>query len=240
MVQDLEPDHRNTTILDFIIQGLIIIILCLPSISGQEILFQKSSLRQHLFLINPFMLSRFPLKNLVLLEPERNLLFGALNAVRSVTHISPHIDGIIAADSTWCWRKWVCGAEKSYGMLVSLRYNEIIKLIIPRPVLTASRPCQTIAQIGPLFISERRSVKILRKHPCKTYTWRGLGRMASKKDLHSASQDEPGLALSTWWRQVCNWRVVSAKLSGNILKYKPSGFESRDNWTNKSTLWWTC
>jgi len=49
--------------------------------------------------------------NLVLVEPQFNLLFGALNAVRPVADIPSNVDGIVEADSTWSSGERVCGAE---------------------------------------------------------------------------------------------------------------------------------
>ena len=52
------------------------------------------------FLVDPVKLSRLPALDLLLAEPQSNLLLGALNAVGAVANVAADIDGKIAANGT--------------------------------------------------------------------------------------------------------------------------------------------
>lgn len=95
--------------------------------------------------------------NLALLEPESNFLLGVLNAIGAVADVAADVDGKVAADGAWLGGKRVGGTEKSWRQDCEMGRGEVTGELreeyVPRPVLTASRPSQTIAQIGPLPIS---------------------------------------------------------------------------------------
>lgn len=100
------------------------------------------------------MLGGGPGLDLALVEPESNLLLGALNAVGAVADVAANINGVVATDGARCRSQWVGGTEESYRerKLASFEQYQILKYVL-RPVLTASRPSQTIAQMGPLPMS---------------------------------------------------------------------------------------
>jgi hypothetical protein len=52
-------------------------------------------------LINPVELSWLPLVDLLLLEPERNLLLCVLDAVTAVADVAANVDGEVATDGAW-------------------------------------------------------------------------------------------------------------------------------------------
>jgi hypothetical protein len=89
--------------------------------------------------------------DLTLLEPESDLLLGVLDAVGAVADVAADIDGVVTTDGTWGGGEGVGGTEESWGRNVrgaGWRGRGVEGYVL-RPVLTASRPSQTIAQIGP-------------------------------------------------------------------------------------------
>jgi hypothetical protein len=78
-------------------------------------MLQQSALL--LLLVNPSFLGALPGDNLLLVEPQSNLLLSTLNAVRAVADITANIDSIVKADSTWCGSKWVGGTEDETASL---------------------------------------------------------------------------------------------------------------------------
>jgi hypothetical protein len=93
--------------------------------------------------------------DLALLEPESDLLLGILDAVGAVADIAADIDSVVTADGTWLGSEGVGCTEEDCHILVEV--DGMLEVgrgqDLPRPVLTASRPSQTIAQIGPLPMS---------------------------------------------------------------------------------------
>jgi hypothetical protein len=63
----------------------------LPNL-GKSLSVPKQS---YLFLIDPIVLSRLPLKDFTLLEPESNFFLGILDAVGAVADIAADIDGVV-------------------------------------------------------------------------------------------------------------------------------------------------
>jgi hypothetical protein len=105
-------------------------------------------------LVDPALLVLLIRHNLLLLEPQVNLLFRALNAVRAVTDVATDIDGIVTADGTRGRCKRVGGPEDHCSSVNhGSKSREDVAWLILRPTLQASRPSQTMAQIGPLSMS---------------------------------------------------------------------------------------
>ena len=67
----------------------------------------------HLFLIDPIMLRRLPALDLLLTEPQRDLLLRRLHSIRTVADVAADIDGEVAADGAWGGSERVGGAEES-------------------------------------------------------------------------------------------------------------------------------
>ena len=65
-------------------------------------------------------------------------------------------DGVVPSDSTWCGGQRVGSTEQDCDgqPLVIHLVGRIVHVL--RPVLTASRPSQTMAQMGPLNMSIKR------------------------------------------------------------------------------------
>lgn len=111
------------------------------------------SLRHLWLLIDPVELGSLVAVDLVRLEPQSDLLLGVLDAVRTVANIATNIDGIVTSDGTGSGGKRVGGTKDGYS-LVNRRSNvQGMKDSLLRPVLTASRPSQTMAVMGPLNMS---------------------------------------------------------------------------------------
>lgn len=124
-------------------------------------------------LVDPVELSRLVADHLTLLEPESNLLLGVLDRVGAVADVAADVDGEVATDGARGGGQGVGGAEedccrysvsigpdKSSNGKVRYAINEKRRekssgklLYVPRPVLTASRPSQTMAQMGPDIMS---------------------------------------------------------------------------------------
>ena len=68
----------------------------------------------HLFLVDPVVLSRLPLEDLTLLEPESDFLLGVLDAVGTVADVASDIDGVVTTDGTWQRVLWVGGTEDGW------------------------------------------------------------------------------------------------------------------------------
>lgn len=67
--------------------------------------------------------------------------------------IASNIQSIVATDCARSRGKGVGGAEEGYVEVNKRQYKNDVAYV-PRPVFTASRPSQTIAQIGPLPMSK--------------------------------------------------------------------------------------
>jgi hypothetical protein len=61
--------------------------------------------------VDPVELRRLPGLNLTFLEPEGNLLLGALDTVGTVADISTNIDGIVTSDGAWGGSKRIGGTK---------------------------------------------------------------------------------------------------------------------------------
>lgn len=124
-------------------------------------------------LVDPGSGVRLPADDLTLLEPERNLLLGVLDAVGAVADVAALFGGqqLCSGQTEWSWvylrHRWSshhgwCRGRRQGGWW---RQGELEKEAVshcihtgtgdglPRPVLTASRPSQTMATMGPLFMS---------------------------------------------------------------------------------------
>lgn len=122
--------------------------------------FRKASAISHLWLlVDPVELSRLVALDLTLLEPESNLLLGVLDAVGTVADVAANVNGEVTTDGTGGGSQGVGGTEEDYRRFLvrkGVSVEKLVGLYIPRPVLTASRPSQTMAQMGPLIMSVYR------------------------------------------------------------------------------------
>lgn len=57
------------------------------------------------------------LNQLLLLEPQTNLLVGRLNRVRTVSNVSTHVNGKVTSNGTWSRLQWVGGTQDSSTLL---------------------------------------------------------------------------------------------------------------------------
>jgi hypothetical protein len=105
------------------------------------------------FLVDPVELRALVLLELLRLEPQGNLLLSTLNTIGAVAHISANIDGVVTSDGTRGRGKRIGGTKDGWRVLAAAGESECGHL--HRPVLQASRPCQTMATIGPLSMSVR-------------------------------------------------------------------------------------
>ena len=64
---------------------------------------------------NPGILSRLPLNEVLRLEPESNLLLGALNAVGAVADVAANSQAVVATDGARSGSKGVGGTEDGWG-----------------------------------------------------------------------------------------------------------------------------
>lgn len=62
-------------------------------------------------LVDPGLLGRVPLDEVLVLEPQSNLLVGALDAVGAVADVAAHLQAQVAADGTGGRGKGVGGTE---------------------------------------------------------------------------------------------------------------------------------
>jgi len=64
-------------------------------------------------------------------------------------------DGIVTTNGAYSRREWVGCTQYIYqhGSVHQAPYDRTSRFFVPRPVLTAERPSQTMAQMGPLSIS---------------------------------------------------------------------------------------
>jgi len=67
----------------------------------------------NLLLVDPVVLSRLPLNDFTIIEPESYLLLGVLNAVGTVANVTPDVDSIVTTDGTWWGCERVGGTEES-------------------------------------------------------------------------------------------------------------------------------
>jgi hypothetical protein len=74
-------------------------------LSFSALLFRPS------FFVDPFLLVLLIRHDLLLLEPQVNLLFRALDAVRAVADVATHIDGIVTTDGPGSRCERVGGSE---------------------------------------------------------------------------------------------------------------------------------
>jgi hypothetical protein len=112
-----------------------------------------------LLLVDPVVLSLLPAVDLLLLEPQVNLLLGGLDSIGAVADIAADILVSRSVSTITIERRAAARTmAKSPRMVPG---DEASGLVAPRswrPTLTASRPSQTIAQTGPLPMSILLSV----------------------------------------------------------------------------------
>jgi len=111
---------------------------------------------KHLLLVNPVVGGLLVADDLALGEPEGNLLLGVLNGVRTVADVAADILVMIIrtimATTKHCVNELT--RAKSPRMVPGAEAKGLVAPRRTRPVLTASRPSQTMAQIGPEFMSD--------------------------------------------------------------------------------------
>ena len=123
-------------------------------------------------LVDPVELCVLVVNHFTFAKPQPNLVLRGLNAVGAVADVAANIlrstmsspqqnnegdtyDSVIATNSAWCRLEGVGCTQKSCEFVSVLRcpIRYVRRKSILRPVLTASRPSQTIATIGPLNMS---------------------------------------------------------------------------------------
>ena len=117
---------------------------------------------RHLFLVDPVVLGLLPALDLALLEPESNLLLGRLDGVGAVADVAADVlrESIRQHTNNDGARREALTMAKSPRMVPGLEARGLVAPRIMRPVLTTSRPSQTMAQIGPLPMSVRTIVSL--------------------------------------------------------------------------------
>lgn len=109
------------------------------------------------FLVDPPFLVLLVRHDLFLLEPQVNLLFSAFDAVRAVADVATDINSIITTDRTRRRCERVGGSENHLLSVSDIwKARDGVTGCILRPTLHASRPSQTMAQMGPLSMSDGR------------------------------------------------------------------------------------
>lgn len=67
--------------------------------------------------VDPTEQSWLVLNQLLLLEPQVNLLVGRLDRVGTVTDVSTHVNGKVTSDGTWSRLQWVGGTQDGSTLL---------------------------------------------------------------------------------------------------------------------------
>jgi hypothetical protein len=107
-------------------------------------------------LVDPVESSLLPALELLLLEPQVDLLLGVLDAVGTVADVAADV---LCAYILEC-RLDILGIDrgrtraKSPRMVPGAEARGLVAPRMARPVLTASRPSQTMAQMGPELMSD--------------------------------------------------------------------------------------
>jgi hypothetical protein len=115
----------------------------------------------HLFLVDPVVRGLLPGLHLLGLEPESDLLLGSLNGVGAVADVAAdvlqritvsytilkHLD--ISSNPPQRALNFQLTIAKSPRMVPGWDASGLVAPSRTRPVLTASRPSQTMAQMGP-------------------------------------------------------------------------------------------
>src|ERR1700761_4740039 len=92
-----------------------------PTISVASVSF--SNRRAHkirltnLLLVDPVVLSRLPALDLLLVEPEGDLLLRRLHSIGAVADVTADVDGEVAADGARRGGEWVGGSEQRTSRL---------------------------------------------------------------------------------------------------------------------------
>lgn len=106
-----------------------------------------------------------PLVELLGLEPEGNLLLGVLNGVGAVADVAAHVllvfplVVVLAQIDRKNEEKGKHTRAKSPRMVPGAEARGLVAPRMVRPVLTASLPSQTMAQMGPEFMYLMRPAK---------------------------------------------------------------------------------
>lgn len=108
---------------------------------------------RNLVLVDPGLGGGLPGDDLLWLEPESDLLLGVLDGVGTVADVASNIDAALCQ----CPRSRLLDAvyktyAKSPRIVPGAEANGLVAPRRTRPVLTASLPSQTMAQIGPEFM----------------------------------------------------------------------------------------
>jgi hypothetical protein len=187
-------------------------------------------------LVNPVELGGLPGDNLTLLEPESNLLLGVLDGVGTVADVAADVDGEVATDGAGGRGKGVGSTEDGWISLETVfRCRTVLNL--HRPVLTASRPSQTMAQMGPEFMYSMRPAK--KGLPARSESTRMLELIDVKADCYGDEQcfsrcSLPGvMSLMATSLKLFKVNLCNSKRLGS---YSPTVLETRDDGTNESTL----
>ena len=78
-------------------------------------------------LVDPVMLGRLPALKLLRLEPQSDLLLGALDSIRAVADVATDINGVVTANGTRVGGKRVGGTED--GCMLDQLLNSIIDAV---------------------------------------------------------------------------------------------------------------
>ena len=116
------------------------------------------SRRTDLFLVDPRLLRRLPALDLLLVEPQGDLLLGRVDAVGAVADVAADVLSLIVSIVDFPPTVLVSTEDartiaKSPRMVPGAEASGFVAPSSVRPVLTTSRPSQTIAQTGPLAMS---------------------------------------------------------------------------------------
>lgn len=147
-----------------------------------------SDARRHSWLlIDPLGLALLVRSDLIILEPESDLLLGAFDAVGAVADVAADIlnllakrilqigllvsyNGVVTTDGTGGGIERVGGTKDGCTSAMSATYPSvptIDRASLLRPVLTTSRPSQTMATMGPLSMSRMNVLAHCRRRTVK-------------------------------------------------------------------------
>lgn len=106
-------------------------------------------------LVDPVEARLLPGLDLAFLEPEGNFLLGVLDAIATVADVAADVLNVdISTGRMGYWDSRECLTRaKSPRMVPGAEARGLVAPRMERPVLTASRPSQTMAQTGPDPIS---------------------------------------------------------------------------------------
>jgi hypothetical protein len=113
---------------------------------------QEASGLSDLLLVDPVVAGLAVADEFVLAKPQSNLLLGVLNRVRTVADVAADILLPVSGQGDDGLRMRGLTMAKSPRMVPGAEARGLVAPRRMRPVLTASRPSQTIAQMGPEFM----------------------------------------------------------------------------------------